>query len=74
METARKATFQEAKRAFANGERILVLETPRGSTYPVGPTTTTHDKTRTTFAELHAEVKMWRNRYPYQTFYIVEGE
>lgn len=71
---ARKVTFYEAKRAFAAGGVLLVTERPEGEFHPVGKHSTTHSRDTTTFAELHAQVKMWRNRYPRQTFYVVENE
>ena len=68
---ATRATMHEAKRHFEAGGAVLVSEHGHEPTQTVTAITTTHDRTRTTWDALAADVKEWRNRYPNQRFYIV---
>lgn len=68
---ATRVTMHEAKRHFEAGGAVLVSEYGHEPTQTVRPDTTTHDRTRTTWDALAADVKEWRNRYPNQRFYIV---
>ena len=68
---AARVTMHEAKRHFGAGGAVLVSEYGHGPTRTVRPDTTTHDRARTTWDALAADVKEWRNRYPNQRFYIV---
>lgn len=70
---ATRVTMHEAKRHFEAGGAVLVSEYGHEPTQTVRPDTTTHDRTRTTWDDLAAMVKEWRNRYPNQRFYIVPG-
>lgn len=72
--TATRVTQHEARQHFDAGGAVLVSEHGHESTRPVGPSTTTHTRTTTTWDELVAQVRMWRNRYPNQRFYIVPKE
>ncbi|MEQ7008375.1 hypothetical protein ABN028_19560 [Actinopolymorpha sp. B17G11] len=69
---ARRATFHDAGRAFAEGATVLVSETGTRETIPVTRLTTTHTRDTTTWDALVEQVRMWRNRYPGQAFYIVD--
>ena len=62
--------MHEAKRHFEAGGAVLVSEYGHEPTQTVHPNST-HDRTRTTWDALAADVKEWRNRYPNQRFYIV---
>lgn len=66
-----RVTMHEAKRHFEAGGAVLVSEYGHEPTQTVTAITTTHDRTRTTWDALAADVKEWRNRYPNQRFYIV---
>lgn len=68
---ATRVTMHEAKRHFEAGGAVLVSEYGHEPTQTVTAITTTHDRTRTTWDALAADVKEWRNRYPNQRFYIV---
>lgn len=68
---ATRATALEAKRHFEAGGAVLVSEYGNEPTQAVTAISTTHDRTRTTWDALAADVKEWRNRYPNQRFYIV---
>ena len=68
---ATRCTMHEAKRHFEAGGAVLVSEYGHEPTQTVTAITTTHDRTRTTWDALAADVKEWRNRYPNQRFYIV---
>lgn len=68
---AKRVTMHEAKRHFEAGGAVLVSEYGHEPTQTVRPDSTTHDRTRTTWDALAADVKEWRNRYPNQRFYIV---
>lgn len=68
---ATRATMHEAKRHFEAGGAVLVSEYGHEPTQTVTASTTTHDRTSTTWDALAADVKEWRNRYPNQRFYIV---
>lgn len=70
--TAQRVTMHEARRHFEAGGDVLVSERGHERTQLVGPDTTTHNRERTTWEELAATVKEWRNRYPNQRFYVVE--
>lgn len=72
--TARRVTIHEAKRHFDMGGKVLVSERGHKETLPVTANTTTHSSATTTWASLCADVKMWRNRYPDQRFYVVETD
>ena len=67
---ATRVTMHEAKRHFEAGGAVLVSEYGHEPTQTVHPNST-HDRTRTTWDALAADVKEWRNRYPNQRFYIV---
>jgi hypothetical protein len=69
---ALRATFYEAKRAFAAGATVIVTERPEGPERLVYPQTTKHSLNTTTWDELAGLVREFRNRYPRQTFYIVQ--
>lgn len=68
---ATRVTMHEAKRHFEAGGAVLVSEYGHEPTQTVTAITTTHDRTRTTWDALAADVKEWCNRYPNQRFYIV---
>ncbi len=68
---ATRATMHEAKRHFEAGGAVLVSEYGHEPTQTVTASTTTHDRTRTTWDDLAETVNMWRNRYPNQRFYII---
>lgn len=68
---AKRVTMHEAKRHFEAGGAVLVSEYGHEPTQTVRPDSTTHDRTRTTWDALAADVREWRNRYPNQRFYIV---
>lgn len=70
--TARKVTMPQARRAYRAGATLVVTERPQGDTINVYPTTTTNRPDRTSWDELHGMVLTWRNRYPRQTFYVLE--
>jgi len=72
--SADKVTMHQARRAFQSGAQIIVTEQPKGETIPVWTTTTVNTNQATTWTELHDQVKMWRNRYPRQTFYVVRSD
>jgi hypothetical protein len=69
---ARRVKFHEARRHFAAGGRVLVSEYGHEPFVVVTELTTTHSARTTTWEALAAEVRMWRSRYPYQRFYVVE--
>lgn len=69
--TADRAKFHDARRAFADGATVLVSERDDGPTKTVTSLTTTHNRETTTWDTLAENVKVWRNRYPGQRFYIV---
>lgn len=68
---ARRVTMHEAKRAFEAGAEVLVSEHGHEAHRFVGRQTTTHHRDRSNWSELVASVRMWRNRYPNQRFYVV---
>jgi hypothetical protein len=70
--SATRVTFWEARRAFTAGDVVIVTENDEGSQIHVWDSTTTHDRTTTTWTWLAEQVRTWRNRYPRQRFYIVE--
>lgn len=72
--TARRVTIHEARRHFDKGGSVLVSERGHKETQPVTANTATHNNVTTTWANLCADVKMWRNRYPDQRFYVVETD
>lgn len=69
---ARRVKFHDARRHFEAGGTVLVSEHGHARTRPVFSSTTTHDRTTTTWDELATQVREWRSRYPNQRFYIVE--
>lgn len=68
---ARRVKMNEAKRHFNSGGEVLVSERGHELELPVHRTSTTHTSSSTTWAELTATVREWRNRYPNQRFYVV---
>ena len=64
-------TTIQAARDAVDFLSMLVSEYGHEPTQTVTAITTTHDRTRTTWDALAADVKEWRNRYPNQRFYIV---
>jgi hypothetical protein len=68
---ARKARMHDARRAFAAGAVVVVSERPEGEEIAVWPSTTRHTRETTSWDELAGMVRMWRGRYPRQTFYVV---
>jgi hypothetical protein len=71
---ARRVKFHDARRHFAAGGRVMVSEYGSEPFVLVTPSSTTHSSESTTWDELADTVRMWRNRYPNQRFYIVEEE
>lgn len=71
--TATRVTEAQARRRFTAGAEILVHD-GHETTVTVTPSTVTHHKTRTSWTELAGLVKMWRNRYPHQAYYVVNRE
>lgn len=69
---AYRVTQHEAKRRFAEGFEVAVSERGHELSFPVSTMTGTHHRSSTTWAELVAQVRMWRNRYPNQRFYVVQ--
>lgn len=62
----------QARRAFASGAKVVVTERPEGPERVVWSTTTTNDRDSGTWEELAAQVRMWRSRYPRQSFYVLD--
>lgn len=72
--TAHKVTMREAERAFRSGRGVLVTERPEGDTRPVTRMTTVNRQSESYRWESLAEsVRMWRSRYPRQSFYVVQS-
>jgi hypothetical protein len=69
---ARRVHVQDARAHFEQGGTVVVSERGDQLAFPVGPNTTTHDRTRITWEQLTETVQDWRNRYPRQRFYVVE--
>lgn len=69
---ARRVTWHEARRAFEAGASVLIDENGTESRRLVTVDTQTHSRESVTWQELAANVRMWRNRYPRQRFYLVE--
>jgi hypothetical protein len=59
---AHRATLTDARHAFESGAAVLVSEHGHDETRPVGPSTVTHTRDTTTWAELTAQVSMWLDR------------
>ncbi len=68
---AKRAKMTEARRAFADGATVVVTERDEGPEHAVWSDTTTHHRDGISWDELHSQVKMWRSRYPRQTFYVM---
>ena len=68
---ASRVSEREARDHFESGASVLVSEQGHLEELLVGPSTVTHDKSRTTWQALKAQVDMWRNRYPGQRYYII---
>lgn len=68
--TAHRVKIGEARRHFEAGGAIAVSDQGHEESFGVYPITVTHDKSRTEWQALRAEVAMWRNRYPNQRFYV----
>ena len=65
-----KATFYQARRAFLAGARVISPSAPRGRMI-VRPLD--HPRRRSAeWTALTDQVRMWRNRYPRQTFYVID--
>lgn len=71
---AHRVKRHEAKRHFDDGGSVLVSERGHELTVSVSASITTHDSSTITWNELTTSVKMWRNRYPNQRFYIIAGD
>lgn len=71
---ARRVKFQEARRHFLDGGRVLVSEHGDRLSIPVTNLTTTHAGDAAAWDELVANVRMWRNRYPNQRYYVIEED
>lgn len=74
MSDADRVTYWEAKKHFEAGGKVVVSEYGALSRLPVGKLTVYHTKETIAWEELHAQVRMWRNRYPNQRYYIIKGE
>lgn len=68
-----RTTQAAAGRAFAAGATIVVADR-RAELVLVTPETTVHTRDTTTFPALLEQVRMWRNRYPSQRFYVLEAD
>lgn len=71
---ATRVKQHEAKRHFDAGGSVLVSEWGSEPTQLVSVGSTTHNNQTTTWSSLVEDVRMWRNRYPNQRFYIVPME
>jgi hypothetical protein len=71
---AHRVTRTQAMVAFSRGEVLVVSERQAGPELKVGALTTTHHRDSTTWDELVAQVDMWSNRYPSQTFYVAVAD
>ena len=73
---AARANIHAAKRHFIAGGGVIITEAPRGERTRVGRYTTVNRAVTADagaeWAELVRKVRMWRNRYPRQTFYLLE--
>ena len=69
-----RVKFHEARRHFASGGEVLISEDRDQPSIPVFDHSTTHTKETTTWEALAEAVHMWRNRYPYQRWYIVRRD
>lgn len=69
---AHRATFHDAKRAFADGATVLVSDSGQDRV-TVHRATTVHTRETTTWEALADQVREWRNRYPNQRYYVVES-
>ena len=70
---AKRVSVHQARRAFANGESVLVDDLGRREQIEVTANTQTHSRETTTWETLTAQVREWRGRYPGQRFYVVES-
>jgi hypothetical protein len=67
---AERTTCHQAERHFLDGGTVLVSEHGY-ETIPVSARSVTHHRNTIDWADLVAQVEMWRNRYPNQQFYVV---
>lgn len=66
--------MREARQHFEAGGAVLVSEYGHETERAVGPMTVVHTRASITWSALVASVRMWRNRYPNQRFYIVRDD
>lgn len=74
MKTARRVKQNEAKAHFDAGGGVAVSEHGHLTELAITAGSTVHTKETTTWADLVADVRMWRSRYTNQRFYVVPAD
>ena len=71
---AHRVHQSRARTHFAKGGSVLVSEYGHETMKPVHASTTVHNINTTSWDALVTDVRMWRNRYPNQRFYVITEE